>query len=50
MYIRYGALILRVDYNLLINSFETASNTKCEVNRRLRFCHRCVFQGHFKEL
>lgn len=48
MYIRYGTLILRVDYNVLINYFETASNMKCEVNRRLRFCR--VFQGHLKKL
>lgn len=48
MYICYGTLILRVDYNVLINYFETALNMKCEVNRRLRFCH--VFQGHFKKI
>lgn len=50
MYIRYGTLILRVDYNVLINYFEIASNMKREVNRRIRFCHRHVFQGHFKKI
>lgn len=38
--IRYGTLILRVDYNVLINYFEIASNTKREVNRRFCFCCR----------
>lgn len=51
MYSRYGTLILRVNYIMLINCFEITSKTRrtCKTNRRPRLCLSSVCFKDYSE-